>query len=71
MRMPDRLADRPFAWRSRGDEIEISHRGKSVTVLRGDSASRFAARIGGLDVAEAQQLMARMTGNFKRGNERR
>jgi hypothetical protein len=40
-------------------------------VLRGDSASRFAARIGGLDVAEAQQLMARMTGHFKRGNERR
>jgi hypothetical protein len=69
--MPDRLADNPFAWRSRGEEIEIRHRGKPVTVLRGESAARFAARIGGLDDAAAQQLMARVTGNFKRGNERR
>jgi hypothetical protein len=69
--MPDRLADRPFEWRPRGAEIEISHRGRPVTVLRGDSASRFVARIGDLDAAGAQQLMARVTGNFKRGNERR
>jgi hypothetical protein len=69
--MPDRLADHPFAWRARGAEIEISHRGKPVTVLRGDSAARFAARIADLDPAGAQQLMARVTGNFKRGNERR
>jgi hypothetical protein len=71
VRMPDPLADHPFAWRSHGGEIEISHRGKAVTVLRGDSASRFAARIGSLDAAAAQGLMARVTGNFKRGNERR
>jgi hypothetical protein len=69
--MPDRLADLPFAWRARGDEIEISHQGKPVTVLRGAAAARFATRIAGLDPAAAQQLMARVTGNFKRGNERR
>ena len=69
--MPDSLADHPFAWRSRGDEIEISHRGKPVTVLRGNTAAKFAARIGNLDAPAAQQLMARVTGNFKRGNERR
>jgi hypothetical protein len=69
--MPDRLAGRPFAWRSRGAVIEISHLGKPVTVLRGEAASRFATRIAGLDEAGAQQLMARVTGNFKRGNERR
>ena len=69
--MPDQLADQPFGWRERGNEIEISHRGKPVTVLRGDSAAQFAARIGSLDAATAQQLMARVTGNFKRGNERR
>lgn len=69
--MPDRLADHQFAWRSRGDEIEISHRGKPVTVLRGESAAKFTARIGSLDAPAAQQLMARVSGNFKRGNERR
>jgi hypothetical protein len=69
--MPDPLADHPFAWRSRGDEIEISHRGRPVTVLRGDSATRFTTRIADLGAAAAQQLMARVTGNFKRGNERR
>jgi hypothetical protein len=69
--MPDRLADEPFAWRARGDEIEISHRGKPATVLREDAAARFTARVSDLDAAAAQQLMARVTGNFKRGNERR
>ena len=69
--MPDRLADRPFAWRPRGDEIEISYRAKAVTVLRGDAAARFTAQLAGLDDEAAQQLMARVTGNFKRGNERR
>lgn len=68
--MTDRLTDRPFAWRARGDEIEISYRSSAVTVLRGEAARKFVARVAGLDEAAGQQLMARLTGNFKRGNER-
>jgi len=39
--------------------------------MRGKAAERFALRVASVDDAGAQQLMARVTGNFKRGNERR
>jgi hypothetical protein len=69
--MPDGLEERPFAWVRRGDEVHISHRGRPATVLRREAAARFVDRVERLDEAAAQQLMARVTGNFKRGNERR
>lgn len=65
------LEDRPFAWIAQGGDIQISHRAKAVTRLRAEAAARFLARVEGLDADAAQQLMARVTGNFKRGNERR
>ena len=51
----------------------ITHRGRLATILRRAAADRFLARLDGLDDAAAQQLMARVTGNFKRaasGDER-
>jgi hypothetical protein len=68
----DPLADEPFSFRAQKDgTIAISYRGAQVTLLRGSAADRFRGRIEGADAAQAQQLMARATGNFKRGNERR
>lgn len=49
-------------------EIVIFHHGKHATTLRGEAAGKFLAR---LDTLDSQQLMARVTGNYKRGNERR
>jgi hypothetical protein len=69
--MPDGLDERPFAWTRRGEEVHITHRGRTATVLRHEAAARFVARVELLDDAGAQQLMARVTGNFKHGNERR
>ena len=67
-----RLAQEPFGWARRSDgSIVISHDGRAVTTLRGETADRFATRVAGLDPTAAQHLMARATGNFKRGNERR
>jgi hypothetical protein len=48
-------------------EVIISHHGREVTVLRGRQAAKFLSRL--VD-ANDQQLMARVTGKFKRGNER-
>ncbi len=68
----DPLAGEPFSFVTRADgTVVIRYHGAPVTLLRGQSAERFATRIGGSDPAGAQQLMARATGNFKRGNERR
>lgn len=72
MTRSDPLGDEPFSYRARADgTIVISYHAAPVTLLRGRAAERFAARIADADAATGQQLMARATGNFKRGNERR
>jgi hypothetical protein len=69
---PDPLADEPFSYLTRADgTVVIRYHGAPVTLLRGKAADRFTTRLGASDSAGAQQLMARATGNFKRGNERR
>ena len=71
MATPDPLADEPFTFLSRADgTIVIRYHDAPVTLLRGKAAERFASRITDADPSAAQQLMARVTGNFKRGNER-
>ena len=55
----------------RGGEVVITHHGKRATVLRGPRAAGVRRRGGaGPDELSAQQVMARWTGNYKRGNER-
>jgi hypothetical protein len=51
-------------------EVLIKHRGKRATVLRGHQARAFLEDIELLKFGEQQQAMARLTGNYKRGNER-
>jgi hypothetical protein len=55
-----------FATRKSGDVV-ISRDGVIVTTIRGKAAAKFLT-----DVArgDPQQVMARATGNYKRGNER-
>lgn len=50
--------------------VLISHKGKLATTLRGFKAITFIEDMNSLDFYERQQLMARVTGNYKRGNER-
>jgi len=55
----------------RGGDVVITHHGKRATVLRGTRAQEFVDEVEtGLDELSAQQVMARWTGNYKRGNER-
>lgn len=51
-------------------EVVIHHRGALATTLRGDAAADFVAEVEGGDDDDAQELMARVTGNYRRGNER-
>jgi hypothetical protein len=69
---PDPLAGEPFSFQTRADgSIVIRYHAAPVTILRGTAAARFVVRVSDVDAPTAQQLMARATGNFKRGNERR
>jgi len=56
-----------FGTRKNGDVV-IRRGGRSVAVLRKQAAARFLHRISSGD--DPQQLMARVTGNYRRGNER-
>lgn len=63
--------DLGFTHRERKDgAVEVLHRGRLAATLRGADALDFLQEIQTADPADAQQLMARLTGNYKRGNER-
>jgi hypothetical protein len=56
-----------FAQRDNGTVI-ITHEGRHASTLRGGRAVAFLEEVGG--GADPQLVMARWTGNYKRGNER-
>jgi antitoxin (DNA-binding transcriptional repressor) of toxin-antitoxin stability system len=63
--------DLGFRYRVRkGGEVELTHRGRLAATLRGNQAAEFLAEAPDPTDPKAQQLMARLTGNYKRGNER-
>ena len=49
----------------------ITHYRRPLITLSGKEAAKFIGRIESLEGRDAQLLMARVTGDFKRGNERR
>ncbi len=69
----DRLARDPFGFRVTGDgRVLISRGGRVVITVAGAHAEQLRARLRvAAGEAERQQLLARATGNYRRGNERR
>jgi hypothetical protein len=60
-----------FSWAATKDgRVRIRWQGKVVTTLAGERASRFLQQVEHADGEAEQLLLARATGNFKRGNER-
>lgn len=60
--------DFAYAVQQQGAVVVIRHHDRVATTLRGTAAARFLAEV---EIGDPQQLMARATGNYKRGNERR
>ena len=54
--------------RRKNGEVIIKHNGHKAAVLRGERAKKFLSRV---ETRDPQEVMARMTGNYKRGNEKR
>lgn len=55
-----------FEYRVRGKDVVITHHGRVATTLRGRRAAEF---LHALASGDPQELMARLTGNYRRGNE--
>jgi hypothetical protein len=67
----NRLAEEIFSYRvSKDQKVFLFWNGKQVKILKGQEAQKFLKRIIGLDPYQRQLVMAKATGNFKRGNER-
>ena len=67
-----RLESDPFDHRVAADSsIRITRGGRVVTVLRGDAARRLADRLTDADPAAIQFELARATGHYRHGTERR
>jgi hypothetical protein len=67
----NRFAHDVFTYQIKKDgKIFLFWEGKQVMIVKGKKAEDFLRKIEGLERREAQLLMAKVTGNFKRGNER-
>lgn len=56
-----------FAFTERATTVIITHHGRAATTLRGTRAAEFLDEVA---AGDPQQVMARWTGNYRRGNER-
>ncbi len=67
----NRLDEEVFSYRAMKDgKVFLYWYGKQVKILKGKEAEEFSAKIAGLNHKAAQLVMAKITGNFKRGNEK-
>lgn len=66
-----KLEEEPFTVKITRDKVLIEFRGRLVRTLTGADADPIRAARATGDEAAVQLLVARKTGNFKRGNERR
>ncbi|MBP3961207.1 MULTISPECIES: hypothetical protein [Paenibacillus] len=67
----NRLDEEVFTYRvTKDNKVFISYMGRQVTSLVGKEADKFLTRISGQDFKAVQLVMAKVTGNFKRGNEK-
>ena len=66
-----KLEETPFSYRSSKDgTVFLEYRGRVVKTLRDRAAQTFLERIEVLEPLDVQLVLAKLTGNFKHGNER-
>ena len=67
-----RLDEAPFNYRvTKNNTVLIDYKGKQVKILKGKDAEKILEKIKiAEDEIAVQLILAKITGNFKRGNER-
>lgn len=68
----DTLASQPFSYQlTKSGSMQLYARGQIVKTLKGAAAAKLQQKLEGAEPEQVQQLLARATGQFKFGNERR
>ncbi|MFZ5354889.1 MAG: hypothetical protein ACOZCL_19485 [Bacillota bacterium] len=67
----NRLDEEVFSYKvSKDNKVFIFWHGKQVMILKAKESEKFLSKIQNAEHKEAQLIMAKITGNFKRGNEK-
>jgi hypothetical protein len=66
----NKLEDEPFDYQIFKDMVQVSYYGKSVMMLKGTRAQNLIKKIDKAEKKDVQLVLAKITGNFKRGNEK-
>lgn len=67
----DRLKEEPFNYKiTKSNKTIIYYEGRQIMILNGNDTIKFQSKIKNKSPFEVQLILAKTTGNFKRGNER-
>lgn len=67
----DRLRENPFSYRvTKANKTLIYYKNRIIKTLNEKETKRLMDKINGVDDFEVQLSLAKITGNFKHGNER-
>ncbi|MDN5342530.1 hypothetical protein OF820_10505 [Oceanotoga sp. DSM 15011] len=65
------LSDYPFDYKiGKDNKLFISYYGKQVKIIKDKKAKTLIEKLEDCGYEEQQLILAKLTGNFKRGNER-
>lgn len=68
----NKLGEEPFDYEITKEGLVLLYWGnRHIKTMAGKAAQKFIAEIDGLEGVEEQLVLAKATGNFKRGNERK
>jgi hypothetical protein len=66
-----KLEEEPFTYQVTKDgKVFIYWHGKQIMILKEKAAKKFMASVAQADAQQTQLLMAKITGQFKHGNEK-
>lgn len=71
MGLNELVSNQTFSWKKvKDNKLFIYFNGKEVMILKGQKSQKLLEELFDSNEEEEQYLLARITGNFKRGNEK-
>lgn len=66
----DMLKEYPFSYRESKEKVLVYFNNKMIMTVAGKNAAKLMAKLSSADDFQEQLILAKITGNFKHGNEK-
>lgn len=67
----NKLIEKPFSYKiTNSDKVIIHRNNKQIMIIKGKEAVKLQSKILNKSEQQIQLILAKITGNYKRGNER-